>query len=398
MISTKEALRTVLTEARIYKKTILQIPLQSSVGHQLSKDLKAHHNSPPFDQSAMDGFALRLEDILNADPILFESKYENSAGNSKIKKIAPGTAVRIFTGAKIPSNADVVIPQENVQLTSENFLVFDRNAVKKLDNIRLKGSQFKKGEVILHKGEKMNAPRIAIAASGGYAKLPVFSFPKASIIVSGNELIQPGKPLSGDKIYESNSLMLHALLNEYKIPVSKILHTRDTKENISKVISSCLKNSELIFISGGVSVGKYDLVKESLQSLKVKTIFHKVKQKPGKPLYFGKKGNAFVFGLPGNPAASLTCFHEYVIPFIKSISGEKNPLSEVKKTKLITAYSKKPGLTHFLKGKLGEEGLSILPDQESYKLTSFANANCLIVIPEETSILKEGELVEYHSI
>lgn len=398
MISTQEALAVVLGQAPLFKKKLIQIPLQNSVGFLLSKDLKAQHNSPPFDQSAMDGYALIYEDITSGGVIKFDPKNENSAGVSKIKKIEKGTAVRIFTGAKIPANADIVIPQENIQLTEDGILVFDRNTVKKMDNIRLKGSQFKKGEVILHKNEKINSPRIAIAASAGYAKLPVYSFPKASIIVSGNELIKPGQPLNGDKIYESNSLMLHALLKEYKIPVNKILYTKDKKESIRTAIHACLKNSELIFVSGGISVGKYDLVKESLLSLKVKTIFHKVKQKPGKPLYFGKKGNAFVFGLPGNPAASLTCFHEYVIPFIRSICGEQEALSEIKKTQLITPYTKKPGLTHFLKGRLSEKGLSILPDQESYKLTSFAYANCLIVIPEDSSEVKEGELLEYHNI
>ena len=131
MISTQEALAVVLGQAPLFKKKLIQIPLQNSVGFLLSKDLKAQHNSPPFDQSAMDGYALKYEDITSGGVIKFDPKNENSAGVSKIKKIEKGTAVRIFTGAKIPANADIVIPQENIQLTEDGILVFDRNTVKK---------------------------------------------------------------------------------------------------------------------------------------------------------------------------------------------------------------------------------------------------------------------------
>ncbi|MBK7816148.1 MAG: molybdopterin molybdotransferase MoeA [Bacteroidia bacterium] len=397
MISSKEAVQKVIEEALKFRHIHVLLKIEEAIGHRMASDLKSICHSPPFDQSAMDGYAFRLCDIQSNEAIQI-SKDENSAGKSKIKHIKPHTAIRIFTGAKIPSNADVVIPQELVEIDEKGNLQFNRSKFKALDNIRTKGSQFKKGDVIIKKGELLNAPRIAIAATGGHSKIKVFRFPTASITVSGNELVKPGTPLKSDMIYESNSIMLHAILSEYKIQVHGVFRSEDKIASLKKCISNCLKTSDIVLISGGISVGKYDLVKDVLNELKVKTVFHKVKQKPGKPLYFGTIGKKFVFGLPGNPAASLTCFYEYVIPLIKTLQGDKEPLRIIKKARLGNSYSKKSGLTHFLKGYVNEKSANILSDQESYKLTSFAEANCLIIIPENETELKAGDLVDYHSI
>lgn len=398
MISINEAKIKVLAEANAYKKSLIKISIDKASGYVLADNLKSKCDSPPFHQSAMDGYGLRYEDISANSKICLQSQSENSAGGSKITRIKPKTAIRIFTGAKVPSNVDVVIPQEDVTLDEQNNLIFNYSKIEPFDNIRSKGSQFKKGEIIIKKGSVMNAPRIALAASAGYSKINTYAYPSVTIIVSGNELIAPGKPLSGDKIYESNSIMLGALLKENNISLKGIKYVKDNAVAIKKAIKGALSKSEIVLISGGISVGKYDLVKETLMALKTETVFYKVKQKPGKPIYFGRNGKKYVFGLPGNPAASLTCFYEYVVPFIKAIYGSEHPFSPLKKSKLLNAYSKKPGLTHFLKGYVSEEGLTILPDQESYKLTSFAESNCLVVIPEEASEIKEGNLVDYHLI
>lgn len=398
MISVSEAKSLIFKEATSFKKTTVLLPLQKTLGRIIASNLKSKCDSPPFDQSAMDGYALRFEDCIRENKIFYKHDSENSAGTSAIKKIKEGTAIRIFTGAKVPSNANVVIPQENVSITQEGILETDRSKLKPLDNIRTKGSQFRKSETILHKGDIMNAPRIALAASAGFNKLNVVKAPTVSVIVSGNELIPPGKPLSGDKIYESNSLMLTAVLEEHRIQVKGIYYVKDQLKQIKNTIQKALKQSDIVLISGGISVGKYDLVKTALEELNTKTIFHKIKQKPGKPLYFGKNKTKYVFGLPGNPAASLTCYYEYVLPFIKLISGNTSAFEEIKSGTLSNSFNKKPGLTHFLKGYTNLQTVTILPDQESYKLTSFAPANCLVIIPEEITELKAGDKVNYHLI
>lgn len=397
MISCNEAKSLILKYSKLYKKTLFKININNASGFVLAENLKAKCFSPPFNQSAMDGFALRYDDVKDKLPISYNSLHENSAGNSKIHNIPNAQSIRIFTGAKMPENSDLVIPQENINLNG-NTLEFDHSTIKQFDNVRLKGSQFKKGEIIVHKGDIFNAPRIALAANGGYSSVNVFTAPKVTIIVSGNELIAPGKPLTGDKIYESNSVMLDALLKENKIITTGIIFVKDNTDSITKAVKKAFKQSDIVLISGGISVGKYDLVNSVLKDLKTKTIFYKIKQKPGKPLYFGKNNTKYIFGLPGNPAASLTCFFEYVLPFIKSVSGHDMPFSTLKKAVLANDYTKKPGLTHFLKGIVTDNQVTILPDQESYKLTSFANANCLIVIPEETTERRKGELVDYHLI
>lgn len=397
LITVQEAKQLLIDEAKRVKRKSTIVPLQKAQGCFIASDLKSKCDSPPFHQSAMDGFALRFEDVqTNTNIVLTNS--ENSAGTSAISKIKPFTAIRIFTGAKVPSNADFVIPQENISINEMNCLEFERQKVKKQDNIRAKGSQFKKSQVIAKKGTLINSARIALAASAGYSKINIYTVPKVSIIVSGNELIAPGSPLKGDMIYESNSLMLAAVLKEHQIPVEGIYFVKDKLAQIKSTIQKAFKKSDILLVSGGISVGKYDFVKTALEELKTKTIFHKVKQKPGKPLYFGKNKTKFVFGLPGNPAASLTCFYEYVLPFIKAISGNDNSFHEVKKATAVNEYTKKAGLTYFLKGAITEQGITILQDQESYKLTSFAEANCLVVIPEYITEVNKGDLLEYHPI
>lgn len=398
MISTKEALERVLAESAKVKLKTVSVPLERSLGTLLKDDLKAKYDSPPFDQSAMDGYAFRMEDIVSGESIYFDAKLENSAGASRISQLAKNTALRIFTGAKIPAHANVVIPQENITVNADGSIHFDRTKVKQLDNIRLKGSQFKKNEIILKKNTEMRAASIALAVSAGYTHINTYAFPIASLLVSGNELVKPGSKLKGDEIHESNSLMLEALLNEWKVPLSRKGRSKDKLKALILEINKCLKTSDLLLISGGISVGKYDLVKEALKKCGVIEVFHKVKQKPGKPLYFGRKGNKFIFGLPGNPAASMTCFYEYVVPLLKVRTGKNSQFSKVRTAPCKNTYSKKAGLTHFLKGRLSGEGLEILGDQESYKLTSFVEANCLIVIPEEMTEVKMGDQLQYHLI
>lgn len=399
MISTEIAKQLILTSSKKYKKKIDLKKIENCLGHVLAEPVKALCFSPPFDQSAMDGYAVNTGKSGSIEKFVLEQKIEFKAGVNKNFKLKINSAIRIFTGATVPKDANLVIPQEFVSLNTENTTITVlEQKFKPNDNIRKKGTQFKLNAVLLKKGEILTASKIALAASAGHAKLPVISFPKVSIIVSGDELVAPGSKIKNGQIFESNSVMLCSLLKSINIGVQNVYIVCDDEKKLTAVVKKALLNSDVILLSGGISVGKYDLVKQVLEKLKTKTIFHKIKQKPGKPLYFGQNKDVFIFGLPGNPAASLTCFYEYVQPFLLKISGKVDYNISVKTEVLLNGYKKKAGLTHYLKGKIKEGGVLILNDQESYKLTSFCEANCLITIQDETEEVKKGDLVECHLI
>lgn len=399
MISINEAKIKLLEESKRRLKGLIRMNINNVFGLTLADDLHANCDSPQFHQSAMDGYAIYTDSLNKLDNIRFDPKTEISAGINKNIKLKLNTAVRIFTGARVPSNCNLVIPQEHVTIDENNLLQLNSSFTYSVnDNIRLEGSQFKKGELLLHKGSIMNAAKIAIAVTAGHSQLKVLKTPKVHIIVCGNELALPGSKLKSGQIYESNSVMITALLKEHNIELTGFSYSKDSLKQLQNLMKKAFQKSDIVLVSGGISVGKYDLVQQALSNLKTQTIFYKIKQKPGKPLYFGRNKNKFVFGLPGNPAATLTCLYEYVLPFIQSLSTIEPSNTVPKKAKLKNDYKKKAGLTHFLKAFVDDDGITILPDQESYKLTSFATANCLAIIPEDVSEVKKGDLVEFHLI
>jgi len=396
MISVKEAKRMVSQVAQLHKKKIVAVSLLNCVGKTLARPIKTKCASPPFNQSAMDGYAVCLSG--KVAPIFFKVvQQEIKAGEEKLPKLKYGEAARIYTGAPVPKGADIVVPQEFVLVNeTENTMTFQLEKFKIQDNIRLKGEQFKKHEIILKRGEKLSPANIALAATGGIEKIEVYAAPVVTIISSGNELCKPGVELNAGQVYDSNSYMLASLLQKLGIQISGILYLKDNEQRTLRAIEKAVKLSDVLLISGGISVGKYDLMKRCLDKLKTKTIFYKINQKPGKPLYFGKNKGTYVFGLPGNPAASLTCFYEYVKPFLEKISGNTEDSTIIRKEKLLNSYSKKKGMTYFMKGFINQHGVEILKDQESFKLTSFSKANCIVVGQEDVDQLHIGEMVECH--
>ena len=230
----------------------------------------------------------------------------------------------------------------------------------------------------------------------GVTHVKVIAAPRITIIVTGNELKRVGKPLSQGEIYESNSFALEATLSSMHLKANKIISVRDNEKLVFTTIKKAIANSDMVLITGGISVGDYDFVGTSLKKLGVKNIFYKIKQKPGKPLFFGKYKNSVIFGLPGNPAAVLSCFYEYVYTAIRMMQGRKDVFLKKNFLPISKDYSKKKGLSFFLKGKMAENSVTPLEGQESYILSSFAIADSLIYLPEECEDVKSGELVEVH--
>jgi molybdopterin molybdotransferase len=388
MISVNEAKNIIRENVDTFSPAILALEL--AAGLTLARDIYAPVNIPAFPQSGMDGYALAFKSI--GKPIVLEG--EQAAGANLHTKVKPGTAVRIFTGAVVPEGADTVVIQEKSKVEN-GFLQIEDDKLKQGDNIRLPGTEIKKDALVLPAGAKLTSPAIGFLAGMGIAEVEVIPNPKVSIIVTGNELQDPGTVPEFGKVYESNSFALLAALKQLHINDIAVYKSADDITILTEKLNEALAKSDIILMTGGVSVGDYDFTVKVSENCGVQKIFHKIKQKPGKPIFFGKKENILFFGLPGNPASVLTCFYEYVIPAIEKMTAQKLSL-EIKQAAISAAYKKPAGITHFLKGIFDGTQVHLPEGQESYKLNSFARANCLVMIPESVTEVAAGEKVEVH--
>lgn len=391
MISVERARELILQKTKVLPKSATD--LAGSLGCVTAVNITSPVNLPPFDQSAMDGFALRFSDYESDRRIKVVG--EVAAGEHYVHKITQGTAVRIFTGASIPAGTDTVVMQEKVSLENEFLVINDPDLVRGA-NVRKTGSQIRKGKVALPRGMTITPGGIGYLAAMGIGTVPVISQPRITVIVTGSELKKPGKSLERGKIYESNSFALKAVLGSIGLKAQDIISIPDNYSKTCKVLRKALGNSDLILFTGGVSVGKYDFVGRALHEIGIKNIFYKIKQKPGKPLYFGRNKETVVFGLPGNPAAVLSCFYEYVYPAINIMIGNKDVFLRKIQMPISADYKKKQGLAFFLKGKISGNSVFPLEGQESYILSSFSTADCLIYLPAERENVKAGEMTEVH--
>ncbi len=386
MISVKTAKKLVLKHASIFTEA-KTVSLQNALNNILAQDVVSEIDMPPFRQSAMDGYAVNIgktNDYLVVDEI--------KAGDGKNPQLKNGEAVRIFTGAAVPDAANAVIMQEKTN-RNENRLIIE-DLLKVGMNIRRKGEQIKVGDIALKKGTKINAAHIGVLASLGITKVAINEKPSIAILVTGNELIQPGNALTYGAIYESNGAMLVATLNNLGYKDISLIRVPDDFEQTKKTLDKAIKNHQVVIATGGVSVGDYDFVGKAFNDLEVEEIFYKVKQKPGKPLFFGKKGTVFIFGLPGNPAAALTCFYIYVYPLLrKNERAAKTELTRIAMP-LQADFSKKGNRAQFLKAKLQGAEVAILGGQSSAMLQAFGEADALVYLPEDATELKKGDSVE----
>ena len=388
MISTEEAKLKIAEN--IIQLTSCIVPLDKAAGLILAKDIYAPVNIPAFPQSGMDGYAFAFSSI--AKQIKIEG--EQAAGHHLQTKVKPGTAVRIFTGAVVPDGADTVVMQEKIKVT-DGFLYIEDDKLKQGDNVRLSGSEIAKDTLALNAGTRLTPAAIGFLAGMGIAEVDVIPNSRVSIIVTGNELQNPGTVAEYGKVYESNSFALLAALKQIHIHDVAVYTSADDITALTKVLSEALSKTDIVLMTGGVSVGDYDFTVKASENCGVQKIFHKIKQRPGKPIFFGKKENVLFFGLPGNPASVLTCFYEYVLPALEKLTAQKLQL-EIKQTPISSLYKKPAGITHFLKGIFDGAQVHLPQGQESYKLNSFAKANCLVMIPELVTEAPAGENVEIH--
>ncbi len=392
MISVKEA-KAILSK-NTPEPVPYSIPVDKSGGLILAEDLYSPINVPAFDNSAMDGYGIFYDDYQKGKSI--KVNHTVQAGMTDLPKIRSGEAVRIFTGAPIPDGIDTIIMQE---LTSreEDILNFSVE-ITKGDHVRKAASQTGKGQQVAQKGMLLNPGLIGFLAGLGISEVLVYKAPEVAILTSGKELVPPGRPLKFGQVYESSSYALTAALAEINVISTKLPIVDDKRELMMQAIEKALVDTDILLITGGISVGDYDFVQSILEQSGVEQLFYRIRQKPGKPLFAGKRGNKLIFGLPGNPASTLTCFYQYVRPTVLKMMGKENLATPVQMLPIQSSMEKKEGLTQFMKGLVQDGEVWILPDQESYKMNSFAQSNCLVELDEEKSFLQKGELVKVHLI
>lgn len=367
----------------------VKYPLFQARKHILAESLLSPINMPPFRQSAMDGFALCLHDNL-----VYEIVGEIKAGDSHLVELLPGQAVKIFTGAAVPDSAQAVIQIELVAANGTQLLLDE--LVEPETNVRPIGEQISVGDLALEKGTLLNSAAIGFLAGLGFTHVEVYKKPNVGIVVTGNELSKPGTPLEHGKVYESNGIMLHSALKDAYYDAVTLYEVNDDFENTKNKLQDALTNNDLVLVSGGISVGDYDFVARALKELQVKTLFYKVNQKPGKPLFSGKLRNKMVFALPGNPAACLTCFYVYVLPTLAIMSGSKANYQQTVWFSLAHDYDVKNSRSQFLKASITDGEAEILSHQNSSMLNSFSVSNGLVYVPHGHYQLKKGDKVEVY--
>lgn len=390
LISVSEAKK--LIEEHVHALSPIRVQLNEAAGLILAEDIYSLGDLPPFNQSSMDGYALNFEEWQQHPELNIDG--ESQAGLADLKPLNAQSARRIFTGAAVPPGADTVVMQEKTSISNGKLSISDPQLVKGL-NVRIQGSEAKANELALEKNAYLSPGAIGFIAGLGINEVLAFPQPNVSIILTGNELQAPGKPLQLGQVYDANSFALKAALNQLGIFMINILSSEDNLMTLSSVLKNALEQSDLVLLTGGVSVGDYDFVVEATKENGIEQIFHKIKQKPGKPLFFGKKDQKYIFGLPGNPGSVLNCFYEYVYPAIGNLNNNKKDLTRLQ-VPISNLQKKALGLTQFLKGYFDGTVAHDLKAQESFRLSSFAKANCLIKLEENQSEITEGQIVEIH--
>lgn len=391
MISVSEAKKHIAGNTHLLPAVAL--PLAKAAGMVLAEGIISDLDVPPFDQSAMDGYAIRFDDLAVGQPLRVIGVVP--AGAPPAQGPEAGEAMRIFTGAPVPSGADTVVMQEKVIVDGKQIRIED-SQLQRGDNVRPRASQTRKGDIALSAGAVLTPGAIGFLAGLGVETVHVWAKPRICLLITGTELAPPGSPLQPGQVYESNSFALTAALREMHIEPTLVFRSNDDENQITAFLKTAIQSCDMLIATGGISVGDHDLVKKAMENCAVETVFYKVKQKPGKPLYLGKKDKVLLFGLPGNPASVLTCFYEYVVPAIQNMTGKTVPTPGRLTKVLAEDFAKKEGLTYFLKGKLDGDLVVPLHAQESYRMNSFADADCLIVLEENKTRYRKGEIVEVH--
>jgi len=400
-ISFDEAKKIILNSVKSpLGKEIINV--KESLWRTVAENVRAKYDIPNYDNSAMDGFALRSKDTKNATkthPVKLKIVGQLQAGSVTKYKISSCECITVMTGSCIPLGSDAVVEKEKVVVENGYIKIF--SPVEKYRNIRFRGEDVKKGELVVKKGTLITPQVLGMIISCGYDKIKVYRKPKVGIIATGDELVDVGEKISFGKVYNVNSYTLSGLVSKYGCEYINFGIAKDEYKELTSKIKKALNLCDIVLISGGVSKGEYDFVKPVLTKLSVKPFFWQVKQRPGKPVFFGiyfKNGNKVpVFGVPGNVVSNFIVFEMLVKPLLFKLSGRDDEdiyYQAVIEEKIV----KKSGVKLFLRGITkyvnGKFFVRTTGPQGSGILKSLVIGNCIIILDEKVEVVNPGDVVK----
>jgi molybdopterin molybdotransferase len=375
------------------------VSIEDADGRVLAEDLVAGGDLPPFDYSAMDGYAVRAAE-LGAAPARLAVVGESRTG-ATAEALAPATAMRIFTGAPLPAGADAVVMQEKV--TREGDLAVFADPVPPGQHVRRQGEDLRRGSVAVERGVVLRPGHLALAAALDRGAVSVIRRPQVAILATGDELRRPGTTAAPGTIPESNTVVLRAMARRAGAEARSLPAVPDDRARTEAAFAAALAESDVLVTIGGVSVGDHDLVRPALEAVGVTLDFWRVAIKPGKPLAVGryarpakleKRREAIVLGLPGNPSSAMVTFALFGVPLLRALQGDPQPFPAATRARLTHALRHEPGRTEFARAVLDGDAVTALGNQASGAVTSMAHANALVVVPAELGSLSEGAAVD----
>lgn len=373
-----------------------KVLLWNALGRVLAEDVYADRDNPAFDNSAMDGYALKAED-LESVPVRLKVIGEVPAGGEWKGVVEKGCAVKIFTGAPIPEGADTVVPIEFVKEEGEEIILdkpFKRGA-----NVRYRGEEIKAGDLLLKAGTRIRGYDVGILAFANKVFVEVYQRPRVAILSTGDEIKELGEPIEKlSQIRSTNNHLLHAKALELGCEIHQLGIVPDNPELISKALERA-EDYHVFITTGGVSAGDRDFVHKLVEDLGFEVVFHKLRIKPAKPVLFAKKGKTLFFGLPGNPVSCAMAFDLFVKPTLLKMQGVENYKPPVYKAELLRDFSRRDAeRREFLRARFTEKDGRLYcdysPKTQSHMLTSYLDANCYMVVYEGVKEIKAGQEVE----
>ena len=373
------------------------VAIRDSLGRILAKQIVSTMNVPSATNSAMDGYAIRGQDIPDSGVKPFQLIGNSFAGNAFNNPVQQDQCVRIMTGAVMPAGTDTVVMQENAEVLDETTVKIGQDTAAG-DNVRQAGEDITIGDVVLSAGQVLSPADVGLIASLGQSEVAVYKKLKVAFFSTGDELRSIGETLEPGMIYDSNRYTIHSMLSQLGVDIIDLGVIRDIKEDIDAAFQTASKQADVIITSGGVSVGDADYVKTSLES-QGEMNFWKVAMKPGRPLTFGKINDAYFFGLPGNPVSVMVTFYQFVQPALKYMMGNQHLTEFTIKVQCESQLRKRPGRVEYQRGILskkpdGELSVRKTGAQGSGILKSMSNANCFIVLPLDCSGVAPGDWVD----
>ena len=380
MITEEEALARILEKLRPLPSR--RVPLLEAVDRFAAAELFATIALPRFDNSAMDGYAVVAASCEGGRSLRVIG--EQPAGLDRGLRVAPGEAVRVFTGAPIPAGADAVVMQEDV--TAEGAEIFVNSKVEIGEFIRRRGCDVSEGQKIVEAGTRLRAQTLGLLASQGFNEVEVGGAVRVAIISTGDELVQPGAHLEGGQIFDSNSVLLQALVKKSGGIIASVRHCPDQAGAIEAALRDAV-GFEVVILLGGVSVGARDLVKPALQAIGAETDLWRVAVKPGKPFLFGRAKGCFIFGLPGNPVSAFITFLLFVRPAILRLMGAGDDDLQLPRLPsiLMSPLQNDGDRPHYMRGQLRDGNFAAIGRQESHALYGLSRANALLRVPANTT-------------